>query len=282
MQKYLKVMGFQLKLDLDSNYYQEYLIKTKEYINQLQKSLEMIKKQEPDLIIYPEMSYDDNFEKEFSKLSKNRLIIAGSTYRNKINTTIVFQNGVKKEIPKQFASGAEPMTRFIDKKQIEDFLGNDLKDHTFMINDRKIIVLNCMEYYHAAYYVARKVPDLFAIVSPCSNNNPKVFKEESKALHNHNENIYSFVVNGVSPDNSSRKDKGESYIYGPIQYHEKEWLQKEGLDSDPHPCSILNMDHSPSCFYGEFTNNLVPYGRSDDYINNPKNIFVKKLEKEKS
>lgn len=281
MNHYLKVLGFQLNLTLACNQHQEYLIKTEEYKHQLDISFHIIKELDADLIIYPEMSYDDNYEKIYQKLSKGKLIVAGSIYRDKINTTIVFQDGMKKEIPKQFASGAEPMVRVTEQKKMTDFTEEELEDHTFSVQNKKVMILNCMEYYHLAYYLARTIPDLFAIVCPCSNNNQTVFKEESRALHNHNENMYSFIVNCISTYNGKSYGMGNSYIYGPIHSHEKEWLQEEGIVLDNHTCSILNLDSSPSYFYGEFTNNLVPYGRSDNYSTNPKNIKVKKLIKEK-
>lgn len=67
---------------------------------------------------------------------------------------------------------------------------------------------------------------------------------------------------------------GESYIYGPIQRQEKMWLMEDGITSDNHNSSILNMGDGISYFYGEFTNNLKRFGRSDDYINNPQKVRV--------
>ena len=55
----------------------------------------------------------------------------------------------------------------------------------------------------------------------------------------------------------------------------------DNISSCEHPSSILVLDNNPSYFYGEFTKNLVPYGRSDNYYNNPQNILVKKLERRK-
>lgn len=281
MSDFIRILGFQLQLELKSNAKYEYLINNEYYKNCLKSSFDIINKYKPDIVIFPEMSYSDEYQDIFTALSKNRLIIAGSIYRNEINTTIIFQNEKRFEIPKKYASGAEPMVRYIDKLNPETFLSNELKNHTFVVKNKKIIVLNCMEYYNVAYYVARSIKDVFAIVSPCSNNNPKVFKTESNAIHNHNENIYSFVVNCVSDYNGVPYAKGESYVYGPIQYHEKDWLKLEGITCDEHPSSILTLDNNPGYFYGEFTNDLVPYGRSDNYYNNPKNILVKKLERRK-
>ena len=277
MSNYVKVLGFQIKLELESNSEKEYIIKNKEYERQLEESWKVVKEKNPNIVIYPEMTYIDDNEKMLRKLSKEKLIIAGSIYRGKRNTAIIFQDGEKIELQKKYASGAEPMIRYQEKITPREFFKQNLSSHTFEIEGKKVVVLNCMEYYHLAYYIAREYPDIFALISPCSNNNPKVFQMESNALHNHNENIYSFVVNGISNYNHQKYGKGQSYIYGPIQYHEKEWLSQENLLSTSHPSSILTLDDSPSYFYGEFTNNLVPYGRSDNYENNPKNILVKKI-----
>ena len=68
--------------------------------------------------------------------------------------------------------------------------------------------------------------------------------------------------------------KGNTYIFGPIQYHEQDWLKKEGYDIENHSCSILKLSNKPEYFYGEFTNNFSRFGRSDYYLNNPKNIEI--------
>ncbi len=277
---YLKVLGFQLKQQLESNNLNEYLIEDKLFDQQIKKSFELIKNLNPDLVIYPELSYKDENEKVFKELSNNRLIIAGSIYKDRINKTIIFQNKEKFEIPKKYASGREPMTRIIENKTIEDFIKNNLKEHTFIIKNKKIIVLNCMEYYHTAYYIARNIKDVFAIISPCVNNNINVFLEETKAIHNHNENIYSFIVNCVSTLDKEIYSTGNSYVFGPIQHHEKDWLKLENINSEKHNASILTLPKTNSYFYGEFRNNLTPYGRSDNYENNPKNIKVSSILKE--
>jgi hypothetical protein len=278
---YLKVLGFQLKVNLASDHLKEYLIVDKEYNTQMKESLKVIGQLNPDVIIYPEMCYYEKYDSELIELSENRLIIAGSVYEGNINTTIVYDNKVKKRIPKRYASGAEPMARFIDGVEPDEFINKYLEEHTFVVNGKKIVVLNCMEYYFMAYYLARKFPDIFALISPCSNSNQKVFVEESAALHNHNENIFSFVVNCVSEYNNKSYAKGESYVYGPIQHHEKEWLESEGIVNDKHNASILTLDNEARYFYGEFKRDLVPYGRSDKYTNSPRKVLVKKLEEEK-
>lgn len=275
--EYLKVLGFQLRVNLASDHLKEFLIIDKDYNRQMSESLRIIKELNPDLVIYPEMCFSRDYEDILLELSKDKLIVAGSIYIESQNTTIVYENGKRIEIPKRYASGAEPMIRFIDCLNSEEFISKYLEEHTFFIKEKKIIILNCMEYYHIAYYLARKFPDIFALISPCSNNNQKVFLDDTAALHNHNENIYSFIVNCISEYNGKSYAKGESYVYGPIQYHEKEWLSSEGIDSNKHNASILNLNNEASYFYGEFTNNLVPYGRSDKYVNNPKKVLVKKL-----
>lgn len=275
--EYLKILGFQLKVNLASNHLKEYLIIDKDYNRQMNESLRVIKDLNPDLVIYPEMCYSEEYEDKLLELSKDKIIIAGSVYIGSQNTTIVYENGRKIGIPKRYASGAEPMTRFIDKLDPDEFINKYLDEHTFILKNKKIIILNCMEYYYIAYYLGRKYPNIFAFVSPCSNSNQQVFIDESAALHNHNENVYSFVVNCVSEYNNKSYAKGESYIYGPIQYHEKEWLSSEGINAGKHNASILNLNSDASYFYGEFTNNLVPYGRSDKYENNPKKVLIKRL-----
>jgi hypothetical protein len=278
--EYLKVLGFQLRVNLASDHLREFLIIDKDYRKQMKESLRVIDSLKPDVVIYPEMCCCDEakLEEELMKLSKDRLIIAGSVYENNRNITIVYDDQVKRKIGKRYASGAEPMIRYIDNIEPDEFIAQYLDEHTFIVKGKKVVVLNCMEYYQTAYYLARKYPDIFALISPCSNSNAKVFIEESAALHNHNENIYSFVVNCVSNYNGKSYAKGESYVYGPIQYHEKEWLESEGIKSDKHNSSILRLNDEAGYFYGEFRNNLVPYGRSDKYCNNPKKVLVKKLD----
>ena len=281
MSSYLKILGFQLVLELESNFQKEYVVKNKFYEKEMDHTFEIISEINPDIVIYPEMSYINEYEKVFQALSKDKFIIAGSIYRGTQNTTIIFQDTRKIEIPKLYASGAEPMVRYIKCRTPQEILKNDIKTHFFKIHDKQVIVLNCMEYYHLAYFIAREYSDIFAIISPCSNNNPMVFKEETKALHNHNENIYSFVINCISTYNKQLYGKGQSYVYGPIQYHEKKWLMQESILMDQHVSSILNLDDTPSYFYGEFTNDLTAYGRSDNYLNNPQNLLIRKLGEKK-
>lgn len=273
MKEYLKVMGFQLNLELASNSKYEYNVLNDFYRKQMEESFKLIDCNKPDLVIYPELAYNDCYYEMFRQLSFERLIVAGSIYRENINTTIVFFDGNLLEIPKLYASNQEPMVRYIEKIDTEEAI-NRLDDHTFYFNGKKVVILNCMEYYNLAYYLAREDKDIFALICPCANNKMNLFKMESQAIHNHNENIYSVVVNSFGTYNGKIFATGESYIYGPIQRQEKMWLMEDGITSDNHNSSILNLEDGASYFYGEFTNNLKRFGRSDDYINNPQKVKV--------
>lgn len=279
---YLAVLQFQLRLKLKHDSKNDYLIVNDDYLQQIQKSISIICELEPDIIIFPEMSYQKTYDKFFKELSRSgKLIVFGSTYINSINYTMIFHEGNLIPVKKMFSCGSEPMVRFTQKTSLEDFLTNHLHNHKFEVKQNTVYVLNCLEYYEAAYRIARSQElseDLFGFITPCSNSNPKVFMDESKALHNHNEYIYSFVCNRVKDD--GKHGYGKSYIYGPIQKHEKDWLCEEGITQDEHNASILMHDsYSPSYSYGNFAigKALSRFGRSDSYINTPKNIILKNL-----
>lgn len=279
---YLSVLQFQLRLKIKCDYLHDYIIVDDDYKKQMEVCISVIKQLNPDIVIFPEMSYQssyDDFFKEFSKTGN--LIVFGSTYIDNFNYTMIYQNGKLNKVCKCFPCGSEPMVRFSEKIDTNTFITKHLKEHEFSVKGNKVYVLNCLEYYEAAYQISRDLKlssDLFGFIVPCSNSNPKVFMDESRAIHNHNEFIYSFVCNRIKEDGSRRY--GRSYIYGPIQYHEKDWLTEEGIMSDDHNASILALDLStPSYAYGAFAlgNSLSRFGRSDLYINTPKNIIVKKL-----
>lgn len=279
---YLSVMLFQLRLNIKCDSTHDYLEIDEEYVEQIEKSIKLIYEFKPDITIFPEMSYHSEYDETFKELSQdNKLIVFGSTYVDSINYTMVFHNGNLTPVQKMFPCGSEPMVRFIPKMNTQDFLKNYLTSHEFWVKDKKVYILNCLEYYEAAYFIARNPKlseDLFAFVCPCSNSNPKVFMDEARALHNHNEFVYSFVCNRIKQDGT--KGYGRSYIYGPIQYHEKDWLTEEGISSDDHNASILILDSStPSYAYGEFAygKSLSRFGRSDCYLNTPKEVRVKNL-----
>lgn len=279
---YLSVIQFQLKLKIKCDISHDYLIIDENYHEQLQKSIQIINQLNPDIVIFPEMSYQSLYDSTFKKISKlEKLIILGSTYINNINTTMIYHNGNLNKIIKRFPCGSEPMIRFIEKISVLDFINSYLIKHEFTVKGNKVYVLNCLEYYETAYTIARNFKlcsDLFGFIVPCSNSNPNVFMDESRAIHNHNEYIYSFICNRIKNDGNS--GYGKSYIYGPIQYHEKEWLSQEGIISDEHNSSILSLDNStPSYAYGKFASgkSLSRFGRSDCYINTPQNIIVNNL-----
>lgn len=280
---YLSVCMFQLDVQLDCNSTDEYLIETNEVLNQIESAFQIIEKYQPDIAMFPEMTYMERFEEIYSKLSTSRIIVAGSYYKEGINTTVVFDNGVKHEIVKSYASGAEPLTRHISFVKPTDFLQTKLKDHEFWIKGKKIYILNCMEYYHTAYFIARDeslTNELFGIFTICSNSNTRVFEEETVCTHNHNEALYTFTLNCVSTYKGEIYGDGKSYIYGPVSQHEKEWLRKEGIESKQNVCHVLSLPRPEAQFvYGEFVfyDKLSRFGRSDKYLNNPRNIIVQKL-----
>jgi hypothetical protein len=216
---------------------------------------------------------------ELSKTGK--LIVFGSIYAGSTNYTTVYQNGELFLIPKRFPCGSEPMVRFAPKITPNEFIEKHLHEHEFYVKGNKVYILNCLEYYETAYFISRNPElskDLFGFIVPCSNSNPKVFMEESQAIHNHNEYVYSFVANRIRGDESNRY--GRSYIFGPIQYHEKDWMKEEGIESLDHNASILTLDKdTPSFAYGKYAvgQELSRFGRSDNYLNTPCGVVVKNL-----
>lgn len=280
---YLSVCMFQLKVRLDCNSVAEYLIETDEVQKQVEVAFQKIETLQPDIVLFPEMTYLVKQEKRYQELSKGRIIVAGSYYKAGINTTVIFQNGEKKEIPKGYASGAEPMARKVDYVSPEEFLQTQISQHEFWINGKKIYILNCMEYYHLAYFIARSPTlqqQLFGIFTICSNSNTHVFEEETSCIHNHVENLYTFTLNCVGTYQGKPYGDGKSYIYGPISSHEKEWLKMEGVENKKHACHILSLkENMAQLVYGEFivSESLSKFGRSDSYKNNPRNIMVEPL-----
>lgn len=280
---YLSVCMFQLKTNLKCNSNREYLIETEDILKQKENAFQVIEKYKPDISLFPEMTYLERYEKKYQELSRSRIIVAGSYYNGKINTTVIFEDGVKHEIPKGYASGAEPMARAISYVSPERFLKEQIKKHEFWIKGRKIYILNCMEYYHSAYYIARSESlkdKLFGIFTICSNSNTRVFEEETICIHNHNENLYTFTLNCISNYQDEHYGDGNSYIYGPISVHEKEWLLEEGINSKKNVCHILSLNEEKAQYvYGKFVfpEKLSKFGRSDSYLNNPREILVSDL-----
>ncbi len=276
---FLSVLMFQFEITEKSNTIYEYIVEDESYESQMSNSYTRITEMNPDIVIYPEMCYRDANHEKLLELSKNRIIVAGSFYECGINKTVVYQDGNMIKVIKRYSSGAEPMSRKTTYIQPEIFIKEYLKEHIFEIKGQKICVLNCMEYYHMAYFIARDSKlnsDLFAFVSPSSTNNIAVFEQETMAIHNHNEYIYSFVANCVSNYNNKKFATGESYIYGPIHMHEKKWLVQEGITSENHPSGIAKLGSNSSYIYGEFgiTTKLSRFGRSDFYETNPRNVVI--------
>ena len=280
---YLSVCMFQLKVQLDCNSQNEYLVETNEVLNQIQSAFQIIEEYKPDIAMFPEMTYLERYDETYQKLSVFRIIVAGSYYKDGINTTVVFSAGKKYEIPKCYASGAEPMARKVSFIPPDEFLQSELQSHEFWIKGKKLYILNCMEYYHAAYYIARNPSlkkDLFGIFTICSNSNTRVFEEETVCTHNHNEHLYTFTLNCVGTYNGENYGDGKSYIYGPISIHEKEWLRHEGIESKKNVCHVLSLSGEKAQFiYGKFVfpEHLSIFGRSDMYLNNPRDITVNDL-----
>lgn len=283
---YLSVCMFQLRVKLECNSREEYLVETSNVLKQVENCLNVIREYEPDISLFPEMTYVSKFEKEFEELSKSRIIVAGSFYKECINTTVVFVDGKKHEVAKTYASGAEPMARKILFLPPEKFLEEELEHHAFWIKGKKIYILNCMEYYHAAYYIARNKrlnTELFGIFAICSNSNTRVFEEETVCIHNHNEKIYTFVLNCVGTYRGKKYADGKSYIYGPVSIHEKEWLKIEQIESKQNVSHILSMSEERAEFiFGKFVfaEELSRFGRSDSYLNNPRDIVIENIEGE--
>ena len=145
---YLSVMLFQLKLNIKCDSTHDYLEINDEYVEQIEKSIQDICEFKPDIAIFPEMSYHSEYDEIFKQLSHdNKLIVFGSTYIGNINYTMVFHNGNLTPVQKLFPCGSEPMVRFISKIDTQDFLKKHIASHEFWVKNKKVYVLNCLEYY---------------------------------------------------------------------------------------------------------------------------------------
>lgn len=106
--KYLSVWMFQLNMTLDCNSTDEYLIETDRMEEQLKKAFQMMQNNQADITLFPEMAYMTKSEETYQAFSKpNKIVVAGSYYKDGINRTVVFQNGTKFEILKGYASYRE-------------------------------------------------------------------------------------------------------------------------------------------------------------------------------
>ena len=276
---YIAVISFQLELNLACNSKKEYLIVDDKYYTQMEKSIELLNELNPDIAIFPEMSFNEKYENIMLKISKDTLIVFGSTYIDGDNYTVIYQKGRRYNIMKKYPCPDEPMARHTSRILEREFLENYLEEHTFIVKGQKVIVLNCLEYYKVAYYISGQRNDVFGFLVPASSSNLDVFVQESMAIHNHNESIYSFICNTVSKYNGKDYGVGESYIFGPICKNERKWLKEEGVNSFNHLSSIAKINNKSEYIYGEFiiSRFASKFKRSDFYESSPKNLIIKHI-----
>lgn len=109
------------------------------------------------------------------------------------------------------------------------------------------------------------------IVSPCSNNGLQVFLEETKAIHNHNSNIYSLIVNCVTILDEKSYAIGNSYIFVVVDSYSHSLNLKKDVCLE-HPSSVLHLKNEKVAFFLEVQDSFNPIKRSDDYKKNPVKI----------
>ena len=275
---YFKILFAQIKLSLDYDSEKEFLVETDNYFDQMEEIINIISNNSYDVIIFPELSYHDKYNTFFLNNSINKIIVFGSVYMGNENFTVVYNNQKKYLVKKVFNSGVEPSIRFQENISIKDFFKHHLKDHTFKIRGKKFIVLNCAEYYKVAYFIARdeiKSKNLFGFLVPCANNNNQVFLNESMAIHNHNEDIYSFVVNSVATYKGEKYSEGGSYIFGILSNFERKNINHPRLNQANNICYLDNNSYivEGMFYYG----NLSKYFRSDNFRHTPKNFKIIKV-----
>lgn len=278
--EYFKIMFAQMDIDLQCDSIQESVIADEKYFIQMEQIINKFKEEEYDILLLPELSYHDKYDEYFLNVSTGKLIIFGSVYIDGENCTVVYQDGQKHLVRKMFASGVEPAVRFQKRISVKDFMKYELKSHTFLLHGRKFIVLNCSEYYKCAYFIARDeklCKNLFGFLVPCANNNSDVFLSESIALHNHNDSIYSFVVNTISKYNGENYAHGASFIFGRISKFERTHIELNRLNNKTN--NICLLDDSPCMVTGEYLfESASNYYRSDNFRYTPKNIKIHKME----
>lgn len=276
--EYFNIVFGQLKLNLDYTPTHEYLIADKMYIKQMEKIIEYLTDKDIDVLILPEMSYHKNYDEFFIKYSFDKIIVFGSVYCDSANFTVVFNNGEKHLIKKMFNSALEPSIKYGENITIKNFIKNHLSEHTFVLHNKKFIVLNCAEYYKVAYYIARDCKlskNLFGFLVPCANNNNDVFVAESIAIHNHNDNIYSFVVNCSSLYKGKKYSYGGSYVFGRISAYEKE---NSNISQLNHPSNICSLSDDSYLVDGMYLfADSSRYYRSDNFKHTPLNIKINKI-----
>ena len=118
---YLSVCMFQLNLELGCDSQREYLIETDEVLKQFEEAFQIIEKYQPDISLFPEVAYLQRYEKTYQKLSASRIIVAGSYYNGNINTTVIFSDGKKYEIPRKKNRGNAGKSLSIDRKGMDAY-----------------------------------------------------------------------------------------------------------------------------------------------------------------
>ncbi len=276
--EYLNVCFAQLSLTLENSDTSEFLVENQAYHSQMERVLNYLESNEFDVMVFPEISFSKKYSDRLLSLSKGRLIVFGSTYIEGENITVVYYDGKEHLVKKRFLCAVEPAVRSCERISVSKFLTAYLKEHTFTLYGKKIIVLNCAEYYNAAYMIARSSrysKNLFGFIVPCANNNTKVFLEESRAIHNHNSEIYSFVVNAVGTYSGKNYAKGESYVFGKVSPFEKDCATYSRLE---HPGNICYLDDGAYLVTANYLmQNYSPFYRSDNFYFTPKNFNVVRL-----
>lgn len=276
--EYFNVCFAQMRLTLENNEKSEFLIENDDYFSQMDKIVNYLEQNEFDIMVFPEISFCERYAQKLKDLSVGRLIVFGSKYIDGENITIVYYDGKEQLIKKRFLCAVEPAIRKCERISVNKFLATYLKEHTFILHNKKVIVLNCAEYYNTAYMIARSErysKNVFGFIVPCANNNTKVFLDESKAIHNHNSEIYSFVVNAVGTYSGKNYAKGESYVFGKISPFEKECATYPRIE---HASNICHLDDGAYLVSGSYLiQNYSPFYRSDNFYFTPKNFSVQNL-----
>jgi len=275
----LKLLGFQLKVT-------ETYTPTGDYINSnllgtlLYHPIKMMEETDADVIVFPEYCYNHLLDERYKKVSdEGKLVIAGTTYTDQgINCTVVFEEGKKFMLPKLFPASNEPMFRTQPRKTVFE-LYEDVSKYMFEIKGCHVVILTCSDYLNLGNLVCMANLDKrLVLISACHNNNTEIFKQEAVVIHNKHDLAYSFVINCISTVSS--RIKGESFIYGPIQKAEQDFLRMEGKIQDyNYHSAIFNADTEPCSIYCEVltTEEYSRYERSLRYKKNPVKLEIKPI-----
>ncbi len=79
--EYLSVCMLQLKVDLDCDSKNEFLIETSDVFKQMESAFSIIEKLKPDVAVFPEMTYIEKYESKYQELSDGRLLLQAVTIR---------------------------------------------------------------------------------------------------------------------------------------------------------------------------------------------------------